>query len=268
MEVQAPNPATARLEASDSRPAAASGRYLYAVLPADGAHLRYDGIGLKGTDVYAITADALAAVVSDVPDERLRPERRHLAAHQQVLKAIMKQLTPLPMSFGHIADGPEAIRDILRRNQDAFLDQLRRVDGKVEMGLRVAWSVPSIFEYFVAVHPRLRMLRDELFRGGREPSQDDKIELGRQFDLALNEDRMACTAKVIDVLTPCCFETATSPPRDEREVMNLACLVGRDAEADFERGVFEAAKLFDDNFAFDYSGPWPPYTFVSGDVQF
>jgi len=35
------------------------------------------------------------------------------------------------------------------RNRRAFEEQLERVTGKVEMGLRVAWDVPNIFEYFV-----------------------------------------------------------------------------------------------------------------------
>ncbi len=44
--------------------------------------------------------------------------------------------------------------------------------------------------------------------------------------------------------------------------MNLACLVGRHLVAEFETGVLDAAGLFDDNFAFDYNGPWAPHNFV------
>jgi hypothetical protein len=51
--------------------------------------------------------------------------------------------------------------------------------------------------------------------------------------------------------------------------MSLACLVGRGAgaQAAFEAGVFAAAKLFDNNFAFDYNGPWAPHNFVELDLQ-
>ncbi|MFH1596354.1 MAG: GvpL/GvpF family gas vesicle protein, partial [Pseudomonadota bacterium] len=57
--------------------------------------------------------------------------------------------------------------------------------------------------------------------------------------------------------------------RNESEVMSLACLVGRQAgaQAAFEEGVFAAAKLFDNNFAFDYNGPWAPHNFVELDLQ-
>ena len=241
--------------------------YIYAIVTHSQANGRYGPIGVEGGEVYLVSEGPLAAVVSDVPGEKIRPERRHLAAHQDVHKQLMERGNMLPMSFGIMADGPGAIRRILKMNQAAFLDQLRRVEGKAEMSLRVVWDVTDIFEYFVRVHPELRSLRDELFGGGRQPSEDDKIELGRLFDRILNEDRAACTQRVLDVLAPRCSEIKETPPRTEREVMNLACLVARDGMKGFEEGVFEAAKQFDDNYSFDYTGPWPPYNFADVRLQ-
>jgi hypothetical protein len=212
--------------------------------------------------VYPIIEGPLAVVVSDIPNPRIRPERRYLAAHHAVQKCLLEQGALLPMSFGLIADGPEAVRRILVLNQEPFVEQLQRVEGKVEMVLKVVWDVSSIFEYFVRTHPELRVLRDRLFSGGREPSEDDKIELGRLFDRMLKEDRAADTQRVVEILGPLCEEIRENPPRTEREVANLACLIARGAQERFQRGVFDAAKNFDDNYSFDYSGPWPPYNFV------
>jgi hypothetical protein len=50
-------------------------------------------------------------------------------------------------------------------------------------------------------------------------------------------------------------------------VINLACLVKRDAQEAFSAGVFAAANLFDNNFSFDYSGPWAPHNFVEIDLE-
>jgi hypothetical protein len=249
------------------RKEAARGRYLYAVVSA-ATPKALGPCGIDGRKVYAIAHGPVAAVVSDVPDRRLRPERRHLAAHQEVLKRLMAQGAVLPMSFGIIADGPKAIQKILARNQVALLKQLQRVAGKEEIGLRVTWDVPNIFDYFVTTHPELRALRDELFGGYQEPSQENKIELGRLFDRLLNEDREIYTERVEEILCRYCFEFKRHKARHEREVMNLACLVGREALARFEAGVFEAAALFDYNFAFDYSGPWAPASFVDLDLKF
>ncbi|MFH2218405.1 MAG: GvpL/GvpF family gas vesicle protein [Pseudomonadota bacterium] len=242
------------------------GRYLYAVIYGSEERI-YGSCGIDDSIVYTIFREEVAAVVSDVPNGKLRPERRHLAAHQAVLKRLMEESTPLPMSFGIIADGPETIKKILTDNQPEFVEQLDRVSGKVEMGLRVTWDVPNIFEYFVSTHPELRAARDRYFGTHREPTQDDKIELGRMFDRMLNEDRESYADDVENVLLHCCFEITRNKCRTEREVLNLACLVGRDAEARFEEGILEAANLFDNNFAFDYNGPWAPHNFVDMELK-
>ena len=168
----------------------ALGCYLYAVIdcPTEGS------LGLSGLDggaVYAISDGSFAVAVSDVPNTKIRPERRRLAAHHEVLRQLSTRHTLLPMSFGLIADGAPAIRDILEQNRPAFEEQTERVADKMEMGLRVVFDVPNIFEFLIDIGADLRSLRDHLYRHGREPSHDDKIELGRRFSQLLEAERAA-----------------------------------------------------------------------------
>jgi hypothetical protein len=245
---------------------AAGRNYLYAIV-GNGGPQSYGPLGIDGNDVYTITIGRVAAVVSGLVSSKIRPQRVNLAAHQAVLKRLMAETTPLPIAFGTIAASPEAIRGILTRHQRTFHAQLERVGGKVEMGLRVAWDVPNIFEYFVNTHAELRLARDRLVGARHEATQDEKIELGRMFDRLLNEDRESHVQQVERALASVCAETKANPCRTEREVMNLACLVGRDAQAEFDAAVFTAAKQFDNHFAFDYSGPWAPHNFVELDLE-
>ena len=242
-------------------PVARGRNYLYAIV-AGGEPRSYASLGIDGSDVYTISEGCVAAVVSGLAAAKVRPQRANLAAHQAVLKCLMAGTTPLPMAFGTVATSPEAIRKILVRNRRAFEEQLQRVAGKVEMGLRVAWDVPNIFEYFVNTHAELRLARDHLVGARHEFTQEEKIELGRMFDRLLNDDREDHTRKVELVLAPVCAEFKANQCRHEHEVMNLACLVRREAQEEFSAGVFAAAKRFDNNFAFDYSGPWAPHNFV------
>ncbi|MCJ7501445.1 MAG: GvpL/GvpF family gas vesicle protein [Acidobacteriia bacterium] len=247
--------------------AAARGRtYVYAVIT-DAQGRTYGDFGIDGRKVYSIPVGRVAAVVSDLSSEKIRPERSRLAAHQEVLKKLMAETTPLPMAFGILAENPEAVRKMLSRNQRALLVQLHRVAGRVEMGLRVTWDVPNIFEYFVNTHPELRLARDRFLGGHREATQEQKIEVGRMFDRLLNEDRDEYTDNVEEILAPHCTEIERNKCRNERELMNLACLVERAAMPQFEGGVFEAAQQFDNNFAFDYNGPWAPHNFVDIDLE-
>jgi hypothetical protein len=242
--------------------AAPSGTYLYGVVAADQVVEEAELSGIDGGCVHYVIEGALAAAVSGVPDEKLRPQRRHLAAHQAVLMHLMGKSGLLPMSFGNIAKNTKDVCKLLSANQDALLEQLERVAGNVEMGLRVCWNVPNFFEYFVSRHPNIASLRDRMFSGGREPSQGDKLELGRLFEKALNTDRDEHTETVKRFLLPCCVEILENDPREDRDVLSLACLVASDRQKDFENAVMDAAKLFDDTFSFDFSGPWPPYNFV------
>lgn len=238
-----------------------SGRYLYAITDAT-EHPVCGDIGINGAAVYTVSQGPVAAVVSDITEKRIRPERKNLVAHHAVVKRMMEEATVLPVAFGAIADSPKAVREILKENRDVFVDQLDRVHGKVEMGLRVVWDVPNIFEYFVNHHPELAVLRDEVMGNQRGPSQADKLELGRLFDRLLAQDRERHTEVVVEVLTPHCADIKQNQPWEEREVMHLACLVGRNAQKGFEDGVFAAANLFDNHFAFDFNGPWAPHHFV------
>ena len=241
-------------------------RYLYALDGRSGEQC-YGHIGIGESEVQTLVVGQIAAVVSELPGGRPRPERRNLAAHQQVLTRLMEDSTPLPVAFGVVVESMQALAKLVSRNQDLFLDQLQRVQGKVEMGLRIRWDVQNIFEFFVDAHSELRELRDRMFRGRREPTHSEKVELGRVFDQLLAQDRVAHSDGVVAVLEPLCHEIKRNAPRNEREVTNLACLVGRDQLQEFEKAVFQAAALFDNNYAFDYNGPWAPHNFVELELE-
>lgn len=244
------------------------GKYLYAVIPA-AENRGFGDIGIDGESVYLIADSQVAAVVSNFSNGKIRPERRHIAAHQAVLKCLLQEETPLPISFGVIADGPKEINRILSLNRKSFAEQLLRVHGKVEMGLRVVWDVPNIFEYFVNTHAEIRVARDQFLGRSRTPSQEDKIEVGRLFDRVLQEDREEHMLRVEEILSPACSEIKRNVPRTERDVMNLACLVERAAvDKNFETAIFEAARRFDNNFIFDFNGPWAPHNFVDVELRF
>ncbi|MBY0460568.1 MAG: GvpL/GvpF family gas vesicle protein, partial [Gemmataceae bacterium] len=52
-----------------------AGRYLYAVIDAP-APAAFGAVGVDGTAVYTVAEGAVAAVVSDVPNKKMRPERK------------------------------------------------------------------------------------------------------------------------------------------------------------------------------------------------
>ena len=246
------------------------GTYLYAVVPA-GSVANLDEIaGVEQGKVYAIASSDLAAVVSDVPSRgEMRPERKHLSAHQQVLERVTgASPVVLPVSFGTIAESPESVRTLLDSYHQEFANQMRRVEGKIEMRVHLAYaaSKPSIFEHLVNGNPDLRAARDRTFGSGAEPSREAKIDLGQKFEALLSQLREECVQKLEQALEGVA-EFKRNAPRNERELVNLACLVPKAVQADFDSAVRSAAGLFPDSFAIDQSGPYPPYDFVDVHVK-
>jgi len=233
-----------------------SEKYLYAVIAADAVD-EIKGTGINDAKIEPLVVDDIAAVVSGYRGASVRPQRRNIAAHQKVLKALLAVTTPLPISFGTIAEDTQAIRTVLQDSRQDLEEALERVRGRVEMGLNARWDMANIFEYFVNRHPSLQALRDTLYVSGREPPRERKLELGRLFSELLEGDREQHTAQVEAVLQAYCVEIRRAAPRKEAEIMRLSCLVERDTQADFE-----AAGAFDDNYAFDFNGPWAPHSFV------
>lgn len=119
--------------------------YLYGVVRAV-APLSVNAIGIdeRWPRVYALRSGGIAAVVSDVSLERVEPTRVNVMAHERVNGAVLRDRTLIPMSFGTVCRTPDHVVELLRSGHDAFDDALARMDGKVELGLKV---------HGVALHP-------------------------------------------------------------------------------------------------------------------
>jgi hypothetical protein len=237
------------------------GLYLYGIIDAqDGLEVSMPGI--EGGDIETIEADGIAAVVTRVACQKIRPQRANLTVHHKLLYGLVQRQAVIPCAFGMVASSEEQLREVLRTNRDELRRQLDRFRGKVEMGLSVSWNTSNIFEFFVATNQELKQMRDRVFRPGREPSMDERMELGRLFESLLRQCRERHTQQVIDTLSPYCAEVRAVDPGAEQLIMKLVCLVQKDRQDRFEEGIQEAARKFDDHYCFKYSGPWAPFDFV------
>lgn len=238
------------------------GKYLYGIIRTEGDR-DLGPIGFRRAQVYTIGFRDIAALVSHHPLTKIKPLRDNLTLHHQVIKEAIQNFTIIPMVFGHIVRGAGEIRRLLEINYPEIDQELKRLGNKVEMGLKVLWDVDNIFEYFVSRDRELRDFRDRIFGRSREPSQGEKIDLGRLFESKLNRERKRHTETVVRVLSGCTVDAKVIPPTHEKMVMNGAFLIERGKEALFEERVHLAAGLFDGNFTFDYSGPWAPHNFIA-----
>jgi len=225
--------------------------------------------GVAGTAVEQIVAGPLAAVVGRLTfgARKIRPQRANLAAHHQVIRQLAERQPVLPVAFGTLAESEDHLRDILHRNRAALERHLRRLQGTAEMALKVFWETANIFELFVATHQELEQMRNRLFRPGRVPTVDERLEVGKLFESLVQESRQRHTKRVTDALATHCVEIRALDCREERLIMKLACLIRKDRQRQWEQGVEQAAQGFDNHYCFEYSGPWAPYNFAEIDLE-
>ena len=105
-----------------------TGLYLYGIIDAgDGFDVAIRGI--DGGSIETIEADGIAAVVTRVGRQKIRPQRANLAAHNNLLRSLVERQTVIPCAFGMVASSEEQLQDVLRANREKLLDLLARLRG-------------------------------------------------------------------------------------------------------------------------------------------
>lgn len=241
-----------------------AGLYLYGVVSAEAAPLLGNlPAGLADAPVTLIPHGPLCAVASVTPPSptgKLRPERRHLTAHQRVATAIARITDLLPVAFGTVSATDAGVIELLETNREQLVTQLARIAGRSEWTLRLALDVPDVFKFFVEADPELRGARDGMLAAGG--GHDAMMAVGRLFERKLAERRDAARNAVIAALTEVIAEDRENPLRSEKELCNFSLLADRSRAAELDAAIERTAALFDDQHTFSVSGPWPPSSFV------
>ncbi|HXT30427.1 MAG TPA: GvpL/GvpF family gas vesicle protein [Vicinamibacterales bacterium] len=218
--------------------------------------------GLAGAPIHLVPFGDLAAVVSDHPVQRLMPLRRHVEPHHAVVRHLSTHATLVPAAFGHISETEDEILAVMQGNYDDIRAELARLGHCCEMSVTLRWSVDNVFEWLVRHNRDLRTLRDRVFKN-RQPSMNEKLQVGAQFEATLSRERELLTKVMLDGFAGVIGESVTVPPRDERVVCQASLLVHRQSVAAFEEAVPSVAGRFNADFTLGYGGPWPPYSFVN-----
>ncbi len=200
-------------------------------------------------------------MVSDTPIEVFDATRENVLAHERVNETVMKKHTVIPMSFGTVFKTRDDIVELLRAAYDAFVDVLKKMDDKLEFGLKVLWDRDAVVRQIESEDEDVRRLKDEI--SSQEGSTYfARMQYGRLMDSALEARSEQYVTDIFEQLRPVSVASRANKPIGDKMIMNAAFLVARDKEAAFDARVKQiGAKL--DSLTFKYTGPWPPYNFVN-----
>ncbi len=241
---------------------APTGRYIYGII-APVNPVRFDIRGIDDAPVYTITHQELAAVVSDREPVELDPTRRNVLAHTRVQDALLSDYTVLPTGFGMMAQDDDKVREMLARNQAIFVQELRRLNGKIEMALTLFWNQEAMLKEMESQRGELSELRARIASASSpDKSQGLLIEAGRKVEHAVSNWKARYAASVYGVLKELAWDAHQNQSLGIRNILNAAFLIDRSAEKKFKEAICRLDAEYRGKIDFKSVGPLPPYDFV------
>ncbi|MFQ5816268.1 MAG: GvpL/GvpF family gas vesicle protein [Candidatus Hydrothermarchaeaceae archaeon] len=235
------------------------GKLFYAAILTD-RECDFGAIGLNNEVVCTVNYKDVAALVSDYPRvSTIKLLKKNLSPYHRVVNGAAKRFTTIPARFGQIARDAGEVGVALRRNYGSIRRELSRLDGKVEMGLKVCWDVENLFEHFIERDKSLKALRDKLKAKG-SVSKMEQINFGHYFHERMNQSRTYITETILAALPP--GEARVEDIREDSMIANTMLLIRKDLRQQFEDAIDGLGKSMGNEYSLKLDGPWPPFSFV------
>jgi len=237
-------------------------KYVYGVVRADDASSS-KLTGINDEPVSPVTSEGLAALTSDVPDDFLEAGRDELLTHSRVLEQALEHGTVLPMRFGVVLPDERSVRDeLLAPHSEELEAQLRDMDGKVEINLKVFHDEDTILREAVAEIPEAAELRQSIQGKPEDATYYERIRLGELIAQALDDKRELTEPAIVDRLSQYAVAVQVGDPAHERMALNASFLVQREDLGRFDKAVDELGEEQGGRIRIRYTGPLPPHSFV------
>ena len=243
------------------------GLYVYGIVETGSLPGALRTAGITGdapvlVDVGGLTAIASGVDVADFEGDALERNvatphwlEKNVRAHEAVLEEVVERTTVVPMRFGAIFSSFDGLRHMLTEHGAVLREALVRVRGRTEWGVRVYCNAARLVESLAGTPAEAT--------SGRGYLVQKKARLDAEARAA--EDAAAAAAAVHQSLAEVADESLVADARGN-EVLNGAYLVRHGERETFMRRVEEVGRSRGDAFAFEVTGPWPPYNFTSADV--
>jgi hypothetical protein len=235
------------------------GTYVYGIVRA-GAPLGSVAGNEELPDVRLIESGDIAALVSAGPE---RAAREVVLNHGRVLEAALDGSPVVPLQFGMVLTDDDAVREeILEGHHDELAGLLDRLDGRVQMTLKVYYHEDVVVAEILSSDPKLAELREAIQGSSEDASRNHRIKLGEGINAAMEQRKKDDGQEILDRLRPLADAVALEAPEDELMVAHVAFLLHRDRLEEFDQTVEEIAKPNVELMRFRLLGPMPAYNFI------
>ncbi|WP_128434244.1 GvpL/GvpF family gas vesicle protein [Streptomyces cyaneus] len=234
--------------------------YVYGITASSHADVPKDlaGVGDPPRPVRVLTEGALAALVSDAPED-LRPKRRELLAHSNVLAEAGATGCVLPMRFGSVAPDDDTVTGVLAERGKHYEERLRALDGKVEYNVKATHAEEAVLHRVLAENPEIRAMTQANRQSGGG-TYEERLRLGEMVVAAVKAQEAEDATDVQHTLEPVA-DAVSVGPESTGWLANVSFLVARDSAETFMTAV-EQLRKGHPHLDLRVNGPLPPYSFV------
>ncbi|MFJ7076997.1 GvpL/GvpF family gas vesicle protein [Streptomyces sp. NPDC098781] len=234
--------------------------YVYGITASSHPALPQDmgGVGDPARPVRVLKAGELAALVSDAP-EGLRPKRRELLAHSNVLAEAGAAGCVLPMRFGSVAPDDDTVTSVLAERVDHYKERLAALDGKIEYNIKASHAEEAVLHRVMAGNSEIRAMTEANRQAGGG-TYEDRLHLGEMVVAAVKAQEVEDAADVQHTLEPAAAAVSVGP-ESSGWLANVSFLVDRDGAEAFLTAV-EQLRKGHPHLEVRVNGPLPPYSFV------
>ena len=236
--------------------------YVYGIVPTGAPVDDLEDAGM-GEAVQLVVDGPVAALVEAIDPERPLGRRRDLVAHSTVLNTMATRGPVLPMRFGSVVQGPEAVRDeLLGPQREHFLALLDQVSGKVQFNLRARYVLDTVLAEIVSTDPEVAELRRRTAGVPEEASHFDRIRLGELVAQAVDVRRHEEGHQILSRLAPHAADHIVREVSGMDDLAEFAFLVEADRQGDLEHAAELLAEELDGRVRLSLVGPMALYDFV------
>lgn len=237
--------------------------YVYGFVPADQAPPpeRVPGVGEPPGTVRSVREGALAALVSEAPAD-LRPRRRDLMAHQEVLIAAGAAGSVLPLRFGCLAQDEDSVRRVLAERAEHFRERLGALEGHQEFNVKAAHREEEVVRLVLAEEPELHAL-NEARRARGDGDYRERVRFGELIAEAVRARQAVDARRIERALEP--YADGASPgPGSDAWLANISFLVPDDKVGGFNEAL-DRLDVTEAHLDVRAYGPLPPYSFAAAE---
>ncbi len=195
---------------------------LFGVVPAPTpSHAR----GLDDPTVRFVARDEVAAAVRPAPAVRGRPGRTELLDHHAVLDALAARGPVVPVRFGTVLPGRDALVELLAELHDQLAATLRHLAGRRQFNLRASYVEESVLRDLVMTQPEVAALRQRTKDLPEAASYADRMRLGELVAGAVEVRAAADAQALLDDLAPLVSSLRLRSESSGMQVLDVAILV-------------------------------------------